>query len=273
MNDVGKWRNALMDRARDDAGLSDAAFRVLHYLLHKRLNTSTEPGRCDPGQEKIAADLKRSARCVRRALSDLEERGYIERKRRGPRATTAYYFSGFDRTKMATQDRTDLAGQGSDRTILAGADRTDSSASDRTKMADKLLQVEPLQVEPKDSTASTRCEVGKPAVDDFEKCRPIISALVRALYPPANFPRPDRAGVERFVRSALDTGHSVAAIRETADAMIAKALDDEEIHKPAALFARILGDVQRRGASAKRPTIPAGAIRIGDGPNDYISRW
>jgi hypothetical protein len=93
---------------------------------------------------------------------------------------------------------------------------------------------------------------------------------VRALYPWPNFPLPDRAGVEKFVRSALDTGHSFGEVREAADILIAKAIDDEEIRKPAVMFARLLGDVRREGSRKKIP-IPAGAIDLGGG--QFLSRW
>ena len=61
-----------------DEELSHRARAVYMYLRDR----SDAEGKCWPGIKTIAADLKLSRSTVKRALSDLEKHGYLEKEHR-----------------------------------------------------------------------------------------------------------------------------------------------------------------------------------------------
>ena len=61
-----------------DNTLPHRAKAVYMYLYNMAVST----GQCWPGIRTIAADLALSRSTVKRALADLEKRGYIEKERR-----------------------------------------------------------------------------------------------------------------------------------------------------------------------------------------------
>jgi hypothetical protein len=224
---------------------------------------------------EIAAATNRSLRSVERHYAELRASGC------GPADSRTTQIRGVDHADSRRETHAD-----------SRSDHADSRSADSTRAharRDSRANFESLRDEsvpsaadndsPTTSAATRETLEGNQsareaentsgaAADDLKDCRPIITALVRALYP--NSPFPPRAGVEKFIRAALATGHSIGEIREAANILIGKAIDDEEIQKPAVLFARILGDVRREGVRNK-PPIPPGAIDLGGG--QYVSRW
>ena len=75
---------------------------------------------CFPGQERLAVDLGVSDRAVRKYLTELKERGYIDWKQQGLNKTNIYYILDFhprqvkseaDRNQRSDQGRNKRAGQ------------------------------------------------------------------------------------------------------------------------------------------------------------------
>lgn len=142
--------------------------------------------------------------------------------------------------------------------------RIESSLREDTPTLDKR---ESVDRESTTTTVETRGEQHSTS-EILKKCQPVITQLARALY--HDCPFPDRAGIEKFIRAALDSGSHVEDVLEAARILLGKAIEEDEITRPAALFMRILGDVKRDGRRGK-PTIPLGAIDLGNG--QYLSRW
>lgn len=91
-----------------DSSLSDGAKLTYAMLLSYAWSDDSS----FPGQERLAQDLGKESRSVRRHLTELKDIGLIRVERRGLGKTNIYYIKTrfeADRTKMSDQDRTKMS--------------------------------------------------------------------------------------------------------------------------------------------------------------------
>lgn len=114
-----------------------------HILLHPHLSLQAkllysllrryarDKGYCYPGCKRLAQDMRRSERTVRRCMDELVSHGIVTKWRRGLRQTNVYYLASPDKDLSVLSDRTFVSNQ--ERTFVT--DKEDKDEKDEGENA------------------------------------------------------------------------------------------------------------------------------------------